>query len=114
MRRALEALVIEQQSEDKATFPPFMQDLINRGKHDGRLEGLRDGKLEGLRDGKLEGLRDGELKGLRDALLRLMARAGLPLTDTDRARIQACDDVATLDRWVENVLGAKTTADVLS
>jgi hypothetical protein len=31
-----------------------------------------------------------------------------------RARIQACTDIATLDRWIENVLGAKTAAEVLS
>jgi hypothetical protein len=102
MRKALEALVMERQTQGKATFPPFAQQLIDRGK----LEGFRDGKREGLHDGKLE--------GLREALLRLIARAGIPLTDDDRTRIQACDDAATLDRWVENVLGAKTAADVLT
>jgi hypothetical protein len=56
----------------------------------------------------------GKRDGLRDALLRLLTRAGIPLTDDDRARIQACTDTATLDRWVENVLGAKSAADVLS
>ena len=63
--------------------------------------------------GKLEGLRDGELKGLRDALLRLIARAGLPLSEDDRARILACDDAPTLDRWIENIIGAKAITDVL-
>ncbi|XYH98413.1 hypothetical protein ACMHYB_01205 [Sorangium sp. So ce1128] len=59
-------------------------------------------------------LRDGELKGLREALLRLVDQAGIPLTQDDRARIRACDDTATLDRWLGSVLGAKTAADVLS
>ena len=90
MRRALEALVMERQTEDKATFPPFAQQIFERG------------------------LREGELKGLRDALLRLLARAGITLTENDHARIQACTDAATLDRWVENILGAKTAADVFS
>jgi urease accessory protein UreF len=90
MRRALEALVMERQIEDKATFPPFAQQLIDRG------------------------FREGELKGLRDALLRLSARAGITLTEDEHARIQACDDAATLERWVQNVLGAKTAADILS
>ena len=94
MQRALEALVMERQTEGEATFPPFVQRLIERGK----LDGLREGKLDGL----------------RDALLRLLARARITLTDDDRSRIQACTDAATLDRWVENVLGAKTAADVLS
>jgi hypothetical protein len=94
MRRALEALVMERQTEGKATFPPFAERLIERGK----LEGFQDGKLEGL----------------REALLRLVSRAGIALTEDELARIQACDDVATLDRWLDNVLGAKTGVDVLS
>ena len=97
---------MERQTEGKATFPPFAQQLIERG--------LREGKLDGLREGKLDGLREGKLDGLRDALLRLLARAGITLTEDDRARIQACTDAAKLDRWVENVLGAKTAADVFS
>ncbi|WP_438018469.1 hypothetical protein WMF18_05075 [Sorangium sp. So ce315] len=110
MRQALEALVMERQIEGEATFPPSLQRLIDRGK----LEGMREGKLEGMREGKLEGMREGELKGKRDTLLRLFARAGLVLTEDESARIQACTDVATLDRWIENVLGAKTATEVLS
>lgn len=106
VQRALETLVMERQTEGKATFPPFAQQLIDRGFREGELKGLRDGELKGWRDGKLE--------GLRDALLRLVTRAGIPLTEADHVRIQTCEDVATLDRWIENVLGAKTAADVLS
>jgi hypothetical protein len=105
-RRALEALIMERQTQAKATFPPFAQQLIERGK----LEGVREGK----REGKLEGIREGELNGKRDALLRLVARAGIVLTESDSARIHACTDPAVLDRWVDNVLGAKTAADVLA
>ena len=94
MQRALEALIMERQTEGKATFPPFAQQLVERGKR----EGIREGKLEGK----------------REALLRLAARAGITFTEDDRSRIHACMDAATLDRWVDNVLGAKTAADVLS
>ncbi len=86
MRRALEALVMQQQTENKATWPPFIQQMID----------------------------EGELKGKRDALLRLIARVGVPLSEEDRARIVACTDGATLDRWFDNVFGAKSGADVLS
>lgn len=86
MQRALEALVMERQAAGNTPFPPFAQQIFDRGR----------------------------LDGLREALLRLVARAGITLTEADRARIQACNDAATLDRWVENVLGAKTAADVLS
>ncbi|MEP7121253.1 MAG: hypothetical protein ABJE95_10100 [Byssovorax sp.] len=70
------AWVMERQAQAKATFPPFAQALIDRGK----LEGKIKGKLEATRD----------------------------------VLLLACADLATLDRWVDNVLGAKTAADVLS
>jgi hypothetical protein len=86
MRRALEALIMERQAEAKATFPPFAEKLIERGK----------------------------LEHTRDVLLRLVVRAGITLTDDDRGRVHACTDLATLDRWIDNVMGAKSAADVLS
>ncbi|WP_437932468.1 hypothetical protein WMF37_25475 [Sorangium sp. So ce291] len=110
MRQALEALVMERQIEGEATFPPFVQKLIDRGK----LEGMREGELKGMREGKLEGIREGELKGKRDTLLRLLARAGIALTENESARIQTCTDVATLDRWIDNALGSRTATEVLS
>ncbi|WP_437994709.1 hypothetical protein [Sorangium sp. So ce145] len=106
MRRALEALIMERQTEGKATFPPFAQQLIERG----RIEGIREGKLEGIREGKLEGI----LEAKRDALLRLVARAGIALTADHRERIQSCKDPAILDRWVDNALEAKDASEVLS
>lgn len=93
MRRALEALVMERQSQGKATFPPFAQKIFERGIS--------------------EGFHDGELKGKRELLLRLLERAGIALSTNERDRILACEDSATLDRWAENVLRAKTAADVL-
>ncbi|WP_437692819.1 hypothetical protein [Sorangium sp. So ce176] len=107
---ALEALVMERQTEGKATFPPFTQKIFERGIS----EGFRDGERKGFHDGELKGKHEGELKGKRDVLLRLLARAGIALSDEQRSRILGCDDGATLDRWAENVLEAKTAADVLS
>ena len=65
---------------------------------------------EGHRSGLAEGLAEGK----RDALLRLLARRGLVLTEDARARVGACADIATLDRWFDNALAAKTVADVFS
>jgi predicted transposase YdaD len=94
MQRALEALVMERQTEGEAKFPAFAQRIFEEGLHEGKLEG--------------------KLEGKRDTLLRLLARAGITLTEDEAARIQGCDDPALLDRWVDNVLGAKTASDVLS
>jgi hypothetical protein len=71
-------------------------------------------RQEGHKDGVAEGHRSGLVQGKRDTLLRLLARARLTLRDEDRARIAVCEDAATLDRWCENVLGAKAVEEVLS
>ncbi|EYF05383.1 Rpn family recombination-promoting nuclease/putative transposase [Chondromyces apiculatus] len=88
------------------------------GKREGMLEGKREGMLEGKREGmlegKLEGERAGRIDAKRETLLRLLGRAGLSLTEEERARVQGCSDPAILDRWLENVFGARTVAEVLS
>jgi len=67
----------------------------------------REGKIEG----KIEGEIEGKLVAKRDAVLRVLSRGGGLLTDEDRARILGCTDVATLDRWFDEALGAKKAAD---
>ena len=54
----------------------------------------------------------GEAEGLKAALLKIIARAGLTLGEEERARIEECYDLAVLDRWVDNAIGAKTAADL--
>jgi len=103
-----------------ATFTPAEWDAYDRAKMAeqdargaltvARAEGLSQGRLEG----RLEGERAGELRGKRSALLRVLARAGLAPAGEDRARIEACTDAATLDRWLENAIGATSLADVLT
>lgn len=72
--------------------------------------GFLKGETSGFAKGKL----DGKLEARHETLLRLLVRAGIALTDAERALIEGCLDPATLDRWIDNVLGAKTAADVLS
>lgn len=91
MRAVLEKVIMERSIDFKnIPLPPFAQNLVDRGK------------------------REGELKGKRETLFRLTARAGIVLTDEERLRIQGNTDIATLDRWLDNVLGAKTAAEVLT
>ena len=65
-------------------------------------------------EGHRSGHRSGLAEGKRDALLRVLARAGLALTEDARARIAGCADLATLDRWFENALAAKSLTDVFA
>lgn len=95
MRAVLEKVIMERSIDFKnIPLPPFAQKLVDRGEREGELKG--------------------ELKGKRETLFRLMARAGIVLTDEERLRIQGNTDIATLDRWLDNVLGAKTAAEVLT
>lgn len=63
---------------------------------------------------RAEGRAEGELKGKRDTLLRLLTRAGIEPAEGDLARIHDCTSPDTLDKWIDNVFGAKTIADVLA
>jgi predicted transposase/invertase (TIGR01784 family) len=100
----------------RATFSPAEWEAYDRAKmaeQDAR-GALSVARAEGLEEGERKGKLEGELAGKRAALLRLLARAGLALADADRHRIEACADAALLDRWIENVIGAKTVADGLA
>jgi uncharacterized protein (DUF2345 family) len=44
-------------------------------------------------EGRTEGKAEGEINARRNTLLRLLARAGIALTDDDRARIQSSTKV---------------------
>ena len=95
-----------------SSFSPAEWEAYERAK---MAEQDARGMLTIARDeGHKTGLVEGKLEGKRDTLLRLLARAGIALTDANRARILSCADPSTLDRWVDNVFGAKTAAEVLS
>jgi hypothetical protein len=55
----------------------------------------------------------GRVEGRAAALLKLLAARGLHVDDASRQRIESCQDVATLDRWLDRVLVATRIEDVL-
>jgi hypothetical protein len=97
---------MEQQIEARVGFSPSTQQRAERDQS----ERFRAGRLSG----KIEGFLAGELSAKREVLLRLAARAGIPLTAIDHARVLACTDRARLDRWIDSAVGAKSAADLLS
>jgi len=102
LQRAVEALIMDKELLAQATWPPFLEEAFKKRESKSKLEGKLEGRLEG------------KLEGNRETLLRLLKRAAIPLTPEQHDQIQTCADLATLDRWIENVLGAKTAADVLT
>ena len=100
------AALYDQEAAGEATLKNLLQ---RRGYAD--LDAvLAAGKLVG----KLEGSRAGELKGRRDALLSVLAARGLAVSDAQRARILAADEVGVLDRWLVQATASETTEDALA
>ena len=68
---------------------------------------------DGRQEGRVEGRVEGRLEGEARALLRMLEARGLAVTDAQRARILACDDLGVLDRWVAAVLTAGSVDELL-
>lgn len=68
---------------------------------------------EGWRDGFREGFREGRLTHAREILRRVLTRRQLLLTTADDARIEACTDLATLERWLDQAVTAVSASDAL-
>lgn len=60
------------------------------------------------------GISEGEAKGEAKALLRILTSRNLPLADEQRRRIEQCQEVQQLERWIERALSACSAAEVLS
>jgi hypothetical protein len=64
-------------------------------------------------EGRSEGRTEGRLVEARAALCRVLARRGLQLSPEEQARIEACDDLAVLERWLDQAITASTAAEAL-
>ena len=93
MQRALEALVMERQVEGKAVFPPFAQQLIDRGKLEGELRGRA---AEAAR-----------------AVLTVLRVRSIAVPDAAREHILAQKDPERLERWLEKAAVAASIAEVI-
>jgi hypothetical protein len=69
-------------------------------------------KREILSEGRSEALSEGCLVEARSALRRVLARRGLVVRPKDDARVDACTDLALLERWHDDAVVAKTAAEV--
>ncbi len=66
-----------------------------------------------IEQGRQEGLARGQAKGRAEGVLRILAVRGVNVADEVRHRILSCTDMATLDRWFDRALDARTLSDVL-
>ena len=62
--------------------------------------------------GREEGREEGLVAGERGTVLMVLKARGLQVGDSQRARIDACDDLPTLREWAEAALTAATADDL--
>jgi predicted transposase YdaD len=67
----------------------------------------------GMRRGLKQGLAQGRAEGRAEDVLRILTARGVHVADEARQRILSCTDIATLDRWFDRALNARTLSDVL-
>jgi hypothetical protein len=73
-----------------------------------------DARKQGREEGRQEGREEGQLLQARSALRRVLVARKLSPSSAEKARIDACSDLAELDRWLERALVAPTVAEVLA
>lgn len=76
-----------------------------------RLRLLLEGNARS--EGEALGEARGQTQGEARALLLMLKARGIPVSDADRARIEACADPAQLDRWIQRAANATTLRQVL-
>ena len=77
--------------------PETQQQLIDQGRSEGRQEGQLEGRLAEA----------------RAALRRVLVHRQLAPSQDEEARIEACTDLATLERWNDRAFTAVSVSDAL-
>jgi hypothetical protein len=73
-------------------------------------EGLAEGEIKGFVKGETVGV----VKGKVEAILAVLAARSLPAGHEIRARVEACTDVATLDRWLVRAVTAASAEEIFA
>jgi predicted transposase/invertase (TIGR01784 family) len=102
LRRVLNSIAAEQQSED--LMRTMGEALIEQGREQGREQGLREGLSKGLAEGRA--------KERAEAVLRILTAREVSVDEKARQLILSCSDLATLDRWFDRALKVTRFADL--
>ncbi len=103
--------------EAREAYMTLAEQLIERGKAEGKLKGRQEGKAEGKREGRLEGKREGELQGKllvkKEVLLKLLTQKFGAVADTDKRKIMGTRDLDRLGQALGLIFKTETIAEVL-
>jgi hypothetical protein len=97
-------------------FGPVEDPVIEaRRQHilDFLLETSPQKKQQLIDKGLLEGQQEGRLAATHASLRRVLAGRQLKPSKDDDTRIEACTDLATLERWLDRAINATSISDVL-
>jgi PD-(D/E)XK nuclease family transposase len=72
------------------------------------------GEIKGRAEGETKGRAEGRAEAKTAAILAVLAARGIAVSAEARARIEACTDLATLDRWIARAATAAPDEAVLA
>jgi predicted transposase/invertase (TIGR01784 family) len=93
--------MVRMREEGEFLYRVDLTEARKQGEAKGEAKGMAKGEAKGMAKGKAEG----KAEGKREMILMLLDRAGVELTPEQRQEIEACDDIARLDQWIERALG---------
>lgn len=76
-------------------------------------EAIEKGIEQGIEKAIEQGIEKGRLAEARAALRQVLKRRQFVLSTNDEARIEACADVATLQRWLDQAVTASSAHEAL-
>lgn len=124
LRGALEACIMETPATNPSPVTPeFVQRVMEWARrplveayqrHLEDLENDRERIEKDREESREKGRHQGELHARREILVRLLTHAGLHPAPEHQAKVTECEDTTVLDRWIEQSLGAKDIAEVLT
>ena len=77
------------------------------------LEASPQTRQQLIDEGRLEGQMEGRLAEARDTLCQVLMQRQLTPSKDEDARIEACTDLATLERWNDRAFSAVSVSDAL-
>ena len=100
------------QRQGYESLEALREEIAEAARAEGQVEGEVRGWHAGRIEGQLEGEALGQLAGARASLRRVLAKRGLAATVEQELRIDACEELAVLERWHDDAIVATSSAEV--
>jgi predicted transposase YdaD len=109
-KKALEVMMAIENFAEKSVWA---RQAAEKAREAGILTGLEAGRVAGLEAGRVAGLEAGALREARRAVGRVLSRRGLAVSAEQQAKLDTCEDLATLERWHDQAITAPSADEAL-